>query len=387
MKKDSDFVLILIMCLMAASSVGLSMNCPGVFYTPVSQALGVGKGTLSLYSTIGSITTGVATMVLPRILTEKNFKKVLITGMMCNILAIFMMSFSARVWHFYGLAVLMGAGNSCFSTVIITIIINSLIHENLGTKTGLVLSFSGVGGAVFNPILASVIENHGWRIGYRVMAAIMLLLCMPSMIYPIRYISSRKTDKQKRRSLVDGFMVKVFIAVIFLQLVPALGQHMIGIGTGKGLHSSSAAYMTSACMLANLSFKLLAGTLADRIGTKKTIAIMASVNIIGDFRLLFGTDIAVLLVGAFLYGAVYSISALLISMMCMDLYGGERYREAYPVVSFVSTSVYAMCISVVGFMYDFSGSYTLPISIATSFMAIHAVLAFSLYRTKAKQTA
>ena len=103
MKKDSDFTVILLMCLMAASSVGLSTNCTGVFFTPVSIALGIKRGTLALYATISSITTGLATMVIPRILTEKNFKKVLISGMMCNILAIFYMSFCNRVWQRDGL--------------------------------------------------------------------------------------------------------------------------------------------------------------------------------------------------------------------------------------------------------------------------------------------
>ena len=57
MKKDSDFTVILLMCLMAASSVGLSTNCTGVFFTPVSIALGIKRGTLALYATISSITT------------------------------------------------------------------------------------------------------------------------------------------------------------------------------------------------------------------------------------------------------------------------------------------------------------------------------------------
>lgn len=382
MKKDNDFVLILIMCLMAASSVGLSMNCPGAFYGPVSSALNVKRGTLALYSTIGSITTGFSTMIIPKILNEKNFKPVLISGMLCNIRAIFCMSFCTQVWHFYALAVIMGIGNSCYSTVIITIIINSLIHEQIGMKTGLVLSFSGVGGAIFNPVLSSVIEKYGWQTGYRLMAAIMILLCMPSMVYPIRYVSARRVSREKRRSLINGFMLLTFLAVIFTQIVPALGQHMIGLGTSKGLHASVAAYLTSACMLANLSFKLIAGFLADRIGTLKTIVIMAIVNIIGDVMLLFGSSLPVLLIGAFMFGGIYAITALLISLMCKDLFGREKYNDAYPVVSFVSTAMYAVYISVVGYMYDFTSSYDLTISVIIRFMVIGTVMMANLYRIK-----
>ena len=385
MKKDSDFVLILIMCLMAASSVGLSMNCPGAFYGPVSAALNVKRGTLALYSTIGSIVTGFSTMIIPKILNEQNFKPVLISGMRCNILAIFCMSFCTQVWHFYALAVIMGVGNSCYSTVIITIIINSLIHQQIGMKTGLVLSFSGVGGAVFNPILSSIIEKYGWQTGYRLMAMIMLLMCMPSMVYPIRYVQSRRVSREKRRSLIDGFMLLTFLAVAVIQIVPALGQHMIGLGTSKGLSASAAAYLTSACMLANLGFKLLAGFMADRIGTLKTTVIMAAVNVIGDVMLLTGSSLSVLLIGAFMFGSIYSITAVLISLMCKDLFGREKYNDAYPVVSFVSTVMYAVYISVVGYMYDFTSSYSLTISVIIRFMTAGTVMMAGLYRIRKSQ--
>ena len=382
MKKDSDFVLILIMCLMAASSVGLSMNCPGAFFGPVSSALNVKRGTLAFYSTIGSITTGFSTMIIPKILNERNFKPVLISGMLCNIRAIFCMSFCTQVWQFYALAVIMGIGNSCYSTVIITIIINSLIHEQIGMKTGLVLSFSGVGGAIFNPVLSSVIESRGWQTGYRLMAVIMLLMCMPSMVYPIRYIPARTVSKEKRHSLIDGFMLMTFLAVVFIQIVPALGQHLIGLGTDKGLSASAAAYLTSACMLANLLFKLVAGFLADRIGTLKTIAIIAIVNLTGDILLLTGSSFPVLLMGSFMFGSIFAITALLISLMCKDLFGRDRYNDTYPVVSFVSTVTYAVYISVVGYMYDFTSSYDLTISVIIRFMVIGTVMLANLYRLK-----
>ena len=242
--------------------------------------------------------------------------------------------------------------------------------------------FSGLGGAVFNPVLASVIEKHGWQSGYRIMAMIMLLLCLPSMVYPIRYIAAHKADRKKRQSLIDGFMFRIFLTVILLQMIPALGQHMIGIGTDKGLVSSHAAYLTSACMIANVSFKLLAGSLSDHLGTIKTIAIIAIVNVMGDLLLLFGSSMIMLLLGAFLYGSVYAISGLLISLMCKDLYGSDQYREAYPVISFVSTLTYALSVSLVGYMFDFTGSYGLPLTVATVFMILSSLMMAALYRTK-----
>ena len=202
------------------------------------------------------------------------------------------------------------------------------------------------------------------------------------MVYPIRYIPARTVSKEKRHSLIDGFMLMTFLAVVFIQIVPALGQHLIGLGTDKGLSASSAAYLTSACMLANLLFKLVAGFLADRIGTLKTIAIIAIVNLTGDVLLLTGSSFPVLLMGSFMFGSIFAITALLISLMCKDLFGRDRYNDTYPVVSFVSTVTYAVYISVVGYMYDFTSSYDLTISVIIRFMVIGTVMLANLYRLK-----
>ena len=58
-QKNGRYLLTLICCcLLAASSVGVFTNSVGVFYTPVSEALGVGRGAFALHATLCALVMG-----------------------------------------------------------------------------------------------------------------------------------------------------------------------------------------------------------------------------------------------------------------------------------------------------------------------------------------
>lgn len=71
-----------------------------------------------------------------------------------------------------------------FSIVTITIIINKWFVEKNGLATSIALGFSGLMGALFSPIFSSLITSIGWQGAYLVEAGLLLLLCLPAIIYP-----------------------------------------------------------------------------------------------------------------------------------------------------------------------------------------------------------
>ena len=51
-------------------------------------------------------------------------------------------------------------------------------------KTSLALSFSGLSGAIFSPLLSSWITRYGWQMTYRFMAICIFVLVLPALIVP-----------------------------------------------------------------------------------------------------------------------------------------------------------------------------------------------------------
>ena len=57
MENKKHWIVLAVCCGLAASSIGVSINSSGVFYTPVSESLGIMRGTFSMHMTIFSLVT------------------------------------------------------------------------------------------------------------------------------------------------------------------------------------------------------------------------------------------------------------------------------------------------------------------------------------------
>ena len=124
-KLSKHWLVMIYMCGLSAAAIGVSANCLGVFYVPVSNALGVMRGTLTFAITIASIITAVINLFILKLLNNKNFKKYMLLGIILASGATALMSIVTSIWHFYLLNVFRGIGLALFGAVIYTTIINN----------------------------------------------------------------------------------------------------------------------------------------------------------------------------------------------------------------------------------------------------------------------
>lgn len=99
-------LMIICMCGLAASSIGLCINAMGVFYTPVSSSLGVLRGTYSMTVTCSSLAMAFAGLVVTKILNKKNFKIIQIISYIVAIGSTVLMGCSTQIWQFYVLGMI-----------------------------------------------------------------------------------------------------------------------------------------------------------------------------------------------------------------------------------------------------------------------------------------
>ena len=67
------WLVLVVCCGLAASSIGISINSSGVFYTPVSEDLGIMRGTFSMHMTIFSIVTAMSALIVPKIMNKFSY--------------------------------------------------------------------------------------------------------------------------------------------------------------------------------------------------------------------------------------------------------------------------------------------------------------------------
>ena len=135
------------MCCLAASSIGLCTNAIGVFYTPVAKSLKVLKGTFAMHATLSTLATALTSLKMSKVIKKYFYKEVLLIGVILSSGATWLMSYSTSVYLFYILGI--------YGMVPITVVITNWFDKKHGLATSLALSFSGLSGAIFSPLLSS----------------------------------------------------------------------------------------------------------------------------------------------------------------------------------------------------------------------------------------
>ena len=390
-KSYKHWIIVLLMCCLAASSIGLCTNAIGVFYTPVSQSLNVLKGTFALHATLSTLATALTSLKISKVIKKYSYKKVLFLGVMLSSGATWFMSYCTSVYPFYILGILRGIGVGIYGMVPITVVITNWFDKKHGLATSLALSFSGLSGAIFSPLLSSWIIHYGWQMTYRFMAVCIFTLVLPALIIPWN-IDPQKEDllpygyKERKQTIhiqnnkVNLLTISFICMCLFTLLhtsITGISQHLSGISVSIQLSATIGATLMSLAMIGNISTKLLIGLLSDLFTPVKAVIIMILTNCISLVLLFIGVihkETLLLYIGSFMFGSIYSVGAVGIPMLTRYFFGNKNYAKTYSVIGFLTNVGSASSLTLIGYLYDFTNSYQIVFIIALCFHLINLIL-------------
>lgn len=397
MKLSGRHLLVVVaMCGLLASGVGLVTNVAGLFFTPVSEEFGVLRGQVSLMLTITNISFAFGGMIAPRLLTEKTLKPLLIGATAVNVAATVGFSFCQGVMPMYVLCVVRGLAAGMVGFVFVTSVINRWFVTNVALASSIAMACSGLAGALFSPIINGIIGGVGWRMGYVAIAAFTALLNLPAILLLPSLDPATAgfealgagtvTDEPKAKTSAAAaaaapvsmvLLGAVIGYAVLATAVTSIPQFFPGMAESYGFGAALGASMLSASMVANSLGKIVLGALIDRLGTRISTLIYAAVVAASLVMLLILRSPQMLIVAAALCGLCYSLGTVAITMITRDAFGVANYDKTYPTISLAGNFANAIFSSVVGFMYDFSGGYVLPIIVLL--VCLGAAVASMLY--------
>ncbi|MGN0479845.1 MAG: MFS transporter [Hominenteromicrobium sp.] len=367
---------------LAMAAIGISINCAGIFFTSVSETLGIGRGAVSMTVTLTNVITGLmGPFVASRLIGKVNIKLLTGAGAVVTALCFVGMSAAGHIAFFYLLGAVMGIAITGYSNVVITYIIGNWFQEKNGFAMGITMSCSGLGGAIFNPVLNAAIEAFGWRAAYLAAAGFVLVLTLPGILFIIRehpeekgllpYGAScsmaqpagQKTEKLRVSFGSAAFLVAAAFSVL-AYAVSGFNAHVSGFATSIGLSASVGALMVSASMIGNVLFKLLIGVLSDAFGAPKACGVMMLMNIIGMtvFCFLPVGGSVVPMISAFLFGGIYAVAAVGIPLVVRYVYGPRLHSVAYSYISLFACISSSCTMAAFGYSYDIFGTYRVGIA-------------------------
>lgn len=407
MKQNRKYIMLAaVLCGIAASATGICWNAIGVFYTPVSEALGVLRGTFAMHNTVGTIATAVASLFVLKLFDRFSLRPVIITGALLAGVSTILMGFAKGMTAFYILAIIRGIGCSFYGNLIITTTIIRWFHKNHGLMISIVMGCCGVAGAVFSPLFAACIERFGWEVGFFFMGACILILAAPVLFFkfditpekcgikPYGYEEKIEDNKkeakaaQSKGKLITGMFIAMCLFATVQPLLTGLTQHFSGFAESIGSTAAVGATMVSACMVGNIGTKLVVGFISDKLGAVKASVIMTVINILSIGIIYAGglrNSLVLLLIGAAAFGSCYAVAAVGLSLLTRHFFGTAEYGRIFPYVTFVSNLGTAFALTLIGYVYDFTGGYDY---VFLGALAVHGLclllLAYMVLKRKGK---
>ena len=388
LKKNYHWLVMISCCLMASASVGFFTNAYGVFYTPLSESLGAGRGAVAMHATIAGLLTGFAGPVVVKVLQKVRLQIVIGTGIVLLVISTVLTACAANVWQLNILGILRGIGCACYYIPVITIILGNWFSKYYGTVSGITLSFSGIAGAILSPCFSEMISREGYRNTLFTGAALILVLSLPGMLIcrlnpaemglkPYGGITKageqgrvstserQKTDRTGSKRIPFLLLGTVGFLALF---IIGMTQHMTGYSESIGMGTATGVAMMSAVMIGNIATKLLIGIVSDMIGAAKASAAFMAAAVAALLVMLFyPVNTLVLLAAAFLIGGVYAVGAVGLAGVSKQLYGKARFGEVFAEVSVVTCLSISVALTAIGYTYDATGGYALALGIAVLF--------------------
>lgn len=401
MKKMDLFqiIKIVISCAgMSACSLGLITNVSGVFFTELANSLHVGQGAVSVGVTLTTITVGIASVFAVKIVNKYAIRPILILSTIITALSTLAMGYASNIWIYYILSILRGISSTFMNTPVITLIIGNWFISKRGVVSGLVMSFSGIAGALISPMLSKVIVNYGYQKAYIITSVLMILVSIPSIVYlenspeKINYFPyvtekiNKNTDNHSYNLVYNKkslLYVAICIIAFMCQSICSFAQHLSGYGQNAGLSIDKATILISMAMIGNIGGKFIVGLLSDAIGEIKSgIAILSTFTCGLIILYSLKANYIAMAIGALMLGFSYAC-AIMFSNIIFALYGKEKYGDAYSFLTIIINVASAVSVALIGYGYDLFNEYE-PIILIFITMGIISIIGLLVIKKKVR---
>ncbi len=398
----------------------------GVFVIPMSEDLDFSRTGISIAAGIGWLMNGITQPLVGHLFDKFNSRKVILISLLVAGLATAGLSLT---FHLYFLIFLFSfVLSTAMSGASIGTLMPLLARWFVKRRTlvlGLVASGSSIGGAVLIIFSGYIVELFDWKVSWITLGVIVAVLAVPLGFMFLRNSPAQMgllpdgdpdpvaggspSPPERRRGLFEveqwyhsfrsppiwNLSAAYTVCGITVGL---LSVHFVPYADGQlGVDPKLAATIFGVLTGLNAVGAIGGGWLADRFGRKNVLGTVYSVRFIA-FLVLIGGLIAVersitipligsaalpsLWIFAILAGFSWIASVPITASLTADVYG-LRALATISGISFLCHQVGAF-ISIIlgGVLYDHTGSYLLPFSIAAACLVPAAIASFTINEKK-----
>ncbi|MSQ05917.1 MAG: MFS transporter [Dehalococcoidia bacterium] len=397
-------------CMFIAFVTNGARNAFGIFVLPLEHDFAWSRGAISVAASLGFLVNGLTQPFLGSTLDRLGGRRVILTSLVLFGISTVLLSLT---FHYLFLVFVFGflsaaamSGSSLTNT---GALLTKWFRRKRATVIGLNAAGLSLGGLLLVPFAMYLLQATNWRVTWAVLGLVVLCLGAPVAWFFLRDDpaqmgllpdgdpdaigegGSRRGGRQEGTFAVDRWQ-ESFRSPPIWQMTGAyfvcgattgvLNVHFVPYAIGRGVSPGTAAMLFGFMMGLNVVGGIGAGMLSDRFSRKNLLAL--------TYFLRGGAYLMLLLIpsqlGLWTFAAVAGFSwiatAPLTTSLTADVYG----LKALGTITGVSFLFHALgsfvSILLAGFLFDLTGSYTLPFALAGALLFPAALAAFTIRERK-----
>lgn len=381
-----------------------SRSAFGVFVIPLTEEFGWSRGTISLAAAMGALVGGLTQPFIGSLFDRLGARKVILASLIVVGLATVSLTLTFHFLFFifvFGFVISTAGGGARLTGALVV----RWFRRKRATAASLTSVGTSMGSLLLVPFAMFLLQATSWRVSWAALGIVILVLAVPLAFLLIRDDPSKlglqpdgdpepteddtsevavqwrgplEVDKwaDSLHSLPIWQLSGSYFVCGFTTLI--ISVHFVPYAIDRGVSPTMGATIFGVMMGLNVVGGIGAGLLADRFGRKNVLAMV---------YLMRGTGYVVMLLvpgtfGLWAFAAVVGFSwiatAPLTSTLTADFYG-LRSLGTLTGVSFLGHQLGGFSgVLLGGFLYDLTGSYTLPFAIVGSLLFPAALSAFTI---------
>ncbi len=359
----------------------------GVFLPVLAEHFGWSRGAISAALSVNLLVGGVAGFGVGALADRRGPRLLLVVTVVLAGTAFALVSVVTALWQLYLLiGILGGIGMSSFY-LLSTATVTHWFDERRGLALALVLVGFNLGYISGGPLAAWLITNMGWRAAYCVLGGGCGVL---SFCAAITVRLPRPTERRDllraapgpvgagvtlRQSLADPRQWGLNLSWLLLGgLAIMISVHAVPFARDRGVSLADASLALTAYGIGSVAGRLTAGFISDRVGTRLTINVAYVFEIVALLGLLWFPSRAALLASLVLFGVGFAASDTMVAKVIPEVFGVRAIGAIMGILTLGWRLGAAIGPAAAGFLYDLTGSYTLPFGAAPLAVALSWLL-------------
>lgn len=379
----------------ATFSWGLGFYGHGVYLAELQRSKGWPTSLISTATTLYYLSGSVLVVYVADMLQRLGPRLMLIMGAACFTIALIGLSFISEPWQLFVAYMVMAIGWMFSSAGALTNVAGLWFFEKRGLAISLSLTGASFGGIILTPLMVAAVSHWGFQTAMLVMAGATIVVLtlvvslfvgkppqMPPSVSAAGAVAGHQagevwTRARALRSLQFWTMTLPFAFAIAAQ-VGFLVHQLAFLQPKIGLQTASYAVAVTTFMA--VLGRLVVGSVIDRLNQRVVSAVSFVSQTVALLLLLYTDNPAMMFVGCAIFG--FSVGNLITfpSLIIFREFGAASFGTLVGLSVALNQVIYAFGPGIVGWLRDFSGTYTASWIFCMAMQCLAAVIILIPFR-------